>query len=275
MKLLLSTIFYLLLTISLASSGGDKESMGLTSKTKKQINKKVGSETKGLIYNNLPSGLKNSRWSFRIKFSKMNIGKMEYKVENILGKVVTTAELKTNSFYDYIFKIRDKLTSSFNLDKGRPDSFRFVKKEGKRTSDVKMNFHKNGVHFTEVWTKKKRKGSQDKKIEFNSKTHVDILTMMNSVIFSKSELKKGQFFFTSLKEKVYKVVLKNKFRSSAKHNGKRVESIVYEFQSYKGTQLEKRGEFKLVVLPLKKPVLFEIEGRMKIGKLQWILTHAE
>ena len=68
--------------------------------------------------------------------------------------------MKTNSFYDFIFKIRDELNSRFNKENLKPEEFNFIKKEGKKESFVNMKFGPEKIHFKENWKKKKSQGKK-------------------------------------------------------------------------------------------------------------------
>ena len=153
---------------------------------------------------------KNIEFEFDVKFSNINIGKLKYFIESDKKLVHSKATLKTNSFYDFIFKIRDELNSRYNKESLRPEEFNFIKKEGKKESFVNMKFDPEKIHFKEKWKKKKKSGKKEKTYSNEGREFFDILTMLNRAIFSNGELKKKDYFWLALKSNFYKVVLKDK-----------------------------------------------------------------
>ena len=105
---------------------------------------------------------KNISYEFKVKLSSMNMGKLSHKINKENDKVFTEAYLKTSSFYDFIFKIRDKLTSIYSTSTAGTLNFNFKKKEGRRFSDVKMVFTDGKIEYSENWKKKKRTGKKEK-----------------------------------------------------------------------------------------------------------------
>ena len=217
----------------------------------------------------------SAQFLFDISFSNINIGHLSYEVNEKDGVVSTKAKLKTNSFYDFIFKIRDEINSLYINKNLRPSEFTFFKKEGKKESYVKMNFDKDQVQFFEKWKKEKKSGEKKKTISLKGKSYFDILSLINRVIFSNSDFKEGNYFWLSLKENIYKVVLKNLKKIKVVYKKKKIDATSFRFTSFKDDKEEKKGEFSIIVLPSEKPILYEIQGHLKIGKIKGVLKSAK
>tara|TARA_B100000925_G_scaffold285772_1_gene262517 strand:- start:1695 stop:2480 length:786 start_codon:yes stop_codon:yes gene_type:complete len=217
---------------------------------------------------------KNFDFELKVSFSNINIGKLKYSIKKNNEEIFTKATLKTNSFYDFIFKIRDEITSSFSIKTLLPTEFNFNKKEGKKESYVKMVFKNGNIHFSEKWKKKKKTGKKEKTYSSEGKSFFDLCTMLNYAIFSKGELNRGDYFWLALKSNFYKVVLKTKQNIKVKYKKKKVNAFKYKFSSFKGEKEEKKGDFSIVVLHGDNPVFYELEGHLKIGKIKGLIKHA-
>ncbi len=213
------------------------------------------------------SQAQNISYEFKVKLSSMNIGKLTYKVNQEKKKDFTEAYLKTSSFYDFIFKIRDKLTSVFSTLTSETLSFKFNKKEGRRSSDIKMIFKDGKVEYSENWKKKKRTGKKEKIVDLKGTKHFDILNIINIILFSQNELKKGMKFNLSLKDKRYVVRIENIKNTRRVFKKKEYPVKVYNLKTFKGKEAQDKGSFEIVVAPGKRPLFLEIKGRLKVGEL--------
>ena len=210
-----------------------------------------------------------------VSFSNINIGRLSYSVKSSKKNVQTIINLKTNSFYDFIFKIRDQIIGEYNLDSLSPKKFIFHKKEGKKESYVSMDFEKEKIIFNEKWRKRRKKGSKNKTYSSSGRDYFDITLMINYLIFSENELELGSFFWLALKSSFYKVTLNRKEKVKVSYQGQQHKGVKYWFKSIKGEKSEKRGEFSIVILKSQKPLFFELEGLMKIGKIKGVLTNVK
>ena len=213
------------------------------------------------------SQAQNISYEFKVKLSSMNMGRLTYKVNKEKDKVFTEAYLKTSSFYDFIFKIRDKLTSVYSTSASETLSFNFNKKEGRRSSDVKMIFKNGKVEYSENWKKKKRTGKKEKIVDLERIKHFDILSIINIILFSKNELKKGMNFNLSLKDKLYIVRIENIQSTKRVFKKKEYPVNIYRLKTFKGKEVQDKGSFEIIVAPGKRPLFLEIKGRLKVGKL--------
>ena len=119
--------------------------------------------------------------------------------------------------------------------------------------------------------KKKKEGKKNKVYSSKGKSFFDITLMINYLLFM-GESGTRQFFLAPLKSNFYKVTLQKKEVVKLKYRGKAFDGFKLWFKSIKGEKSEKRGEFSLVVLKSPKPLFFELQGLMKIGKIKGVLT---
>ena len=216
--------------------------------------------------------LEDVEYKLNVSFSNISIGKLTYKISTGKEKVLTTIKLKTNSFYDFIFKIRDNIIGEYDIASKSPKKFIFNKKEGKKESYVSMDFDKDKITFNEKWRKKKKEGKKNKVYSPEGKSFFDITLMINYLIFMGKDLVPGNFFWLALKSNFYKVTLQKKEAVKLKFQGKVLDGFKLWFKSIKGEKSQKRGEFSLVILKSSKPLFFELQGLMKIGKIKGVLT---
>lgn len=216
--------------------------------------------------------IEDVEYKLDVSFSNISIGKLTYKISTGTEKVLTTINLKTNSFYDFIFKIRDNIIGEYDIKIKAPKKFIFNKKEGKKESYVSMDFDKEKITFNEKWRKKKKEGKKNKVYSSEGKSFFDITLMINYLLFMGESLIPGNFFWLALKSNFYKVTLQKKEVVKLKYKGKAHDGFKLWFKSIKGEKSEKRGEFSLIILKAPKPLFFELQGLMKIGKIKGVLT---
>ena len=217
---------------------------------------------------------RNYEFELNVSFSNINIGKLKYSIDKNNMTIFSKTTLETNSFYDFIFKIRDELNSVFDIKKRRSSEFNFNKREGRKESFVKMVFDDNKIHFSEKWKKKNKSGKKEKIYHPEGKDYFDILTMLNRAIFSECKFDKGDYFWLALKSNFYKILLKEKKIITVKYKKKKVKAFKYKFSSFKGSKEEKKGDFSIVVIQGETPVFYELQGYLKIGKIKGISKYA-
>ena len=226
---------------------------------------------KGSLPNLEKEFLKKVKIPFRYKYSVslmgVPMGDLERRsVQEVKGEMVFEGNLKNRSIYKYLYSIDDKLVTKISLKSLMPEVVDMEKNEnGVSSISVQKNIGSN-VYFFEKTVKKNKESSKERKVTylghyFDPLLFLRLIEITDVVHLSKTPIP------IIFRGKFYKMKIRNIKKIKKRIKGKYLWLQKISFDTYKNNRLKKDQRITITKTLGKRPRIFSLEGKMKVGLL--------